>query len=660
MTFPRIHFTERLPVGALSRLVETMPRARDLIQSLRRRYNMTEERARVVVERLLGRLLNDFGAVYTSDMIARLDRIMSLRDQLERVYRSVGEGQPLPDGLTPRDVEALFNRLDSEMRMLQSAGEYAQGDGLTRLADAEPDVLPEPTAATLPTLPPVPPRPTLAQTLFGQIDALARLDAPVREAITQLADRAPDLVRRVVGSEDETAMRTNLLQLIEFMRREGTSPEEIARVSEGMTELNIASNRERRRRDPRPPVGPDLPPERLRDEATNLFNERVREPSRRRAAERDFAPTAEESALLDAAANGDFLAAVRNSPELSRSMLENPGQLARWWREYNEGGRWGSFHDYVTAYDLNTPEGRLRTEAIQNFQQYAQGVVARQQMDRNFRPPGNPRNARTPQEQAVWRNYEENLAVAQAYWSPEFFQHLRNNHELARMAHENPVRLALEWRDYVAARNAGRDVASFGAFVSGRRMRVTERGRVGEFIAQFGLGENIAMLRQADENVHAEGIDLISLNRQTDEILIIDNKAHVQPRSRLPYPSVESVTSLVENLVVNMEREVRTLRERIREVTNADPSLLNDSGMIDVVRAANRLDLALNQVRALLATTTLPISDAGLQLQITGILQTNGIRRVVTTAAGRTDARLSSTLQSYGIGFIDMATLPPR
>lgn len=657
MTRPRINFVERLPAGALSRLVETMPRARDLIESLRRRYNVTEERARVVVERLLGRLLNDIGAAYTGDMIARLDRIMSLRDQLERVYHSIGEGQPLPDGLTETDVRALFTRLETEVRMLESPGEYAQGDGLMRLGDAEPDVLPEPTATTPPTPPVALPRPTLAQTILGEFEALARLDPPVREAINQLAERVPDLVRRVVGSEDERSLRTNLLQLIEFMRREGTSPEEIARVSEGMTELNIASNRERRRRDPLPRTGPELPPERLRDEATNRFNERARELARRRAAERDFAPTAEESAILDAAANGNFLEAVRNSPELSRSMLENPGQLARWWRDYNEGGRWGSFHDYVTAYDLNTPEGRLRTEAIQNFQELA----ARRMMGTIFGPPpGNPRRPRSQSEAAAWRTYEEDLALVRAYQSPEFFQHLRNNNELARMAHENPVRLALEWRDYLDARNEGRNVGSFGAFVSGRRMRVTERGRVGEFIAQFGLGENITMLKQADENVHAEGIDLISLNRQTDEILVIDNKAHVQPRSRLPRPSVESVTSLVENLVVNLEQEVRILREMIREVTDADPSFLMDPGMIGVVRAANRLDTALSQVRALLATTTLPITDAGLQQNITRILLNNGIRRVVTTAAARTDARLSSTLQSYGIGFIDMATLPPR
>jgi hypothetical protein len=99
---------------------------RHLTDLLVERHGFGRERARRFVERLLRFVLDDFGENYTTEMSARIDRIVQLRDRVTGIYESAINGQGLPEGVTPTSIEGMFRELQREMNELHSPTRAAE------------------------------------------------------------------------------------------------------------------------------------------------------------------------------------------------------------------------------------------------------------------------------------------------------------------------------------------------------------------------------------------------------------------------------------------------------------------------------------------------------------------------------------------------------
>jgi hypothetical protein len=119
---------EHISPEEIRTIAEDSPHLQGLSRRLVREHGLSETRARTFVERLLTTVLDDFGERYTSEMSARIDRIVRIREQITSVYDSVLQGKGLPEGLTPQGIESLFQHMQQEMSGLKSPTQHLLED----------------------------------------------------------------------------------------------------------------------------------------------------------------------------------------------------------------------------------------------------------------------------------------------------------------------------------------------------------------------------------------------------------------------------------------------------------------------------------------------------------------------------------------------------
>jgi hypothetical protein len=114
----RFRIRDHVDSGWISRALDTHPKLIELRRVLRDDHHFGEARSRRFTERLLTIVLDDFGEGYVTEMSARIDRVVVLRERLARLYEGVLRGEDLSH--SPGHIEATFRELETELDGLHS------------------------------------------------------------------------------------------------------------------------------------------------------------------------------------------------------------------------------------------------------------------------------------------------------------------------------------------------------------------------------------------------------------------------------------------------------------------------------------------------------------------------------------------------------------
>ncbi len=198
------------------------------------------------------------------------------------------------------------------------------------------------------------------------------------------------------------------------------------------------------------------------------------------------------------------------------------------------------------------------------------------------------------------------------------------------------------WLDY----NSEPRKSSFGDYVRNRTGQF--RGQLGETAVGFTRGERFTFLKAPDDMVTQRGTDLVAVDRSTNEVLIIDNKAFSTSR-------VESVSALVRNFVRNIRDDVDAFRKDYAGATDLPPELTDAVARLERAADAIENDPIVQRARVPdsgnASTPTFDpnrVAQNDIQVRIDEILVKNGIRRVVTGEGGVVTA-VSDDLRNIGI-----------
>jgi len=309
---PRFRILSHVEPSAIRSIADSHPRLQHLTNVLVERHGLSRERARHFVERILTHVLDDFGETYSREMSARIDRIVQLRDRVTGIYESAINGHGLPEGVTPTSVEGMFRDLQHEMDSLQSPTRRAHEDApLIRddVASERLSTLSNEPAGIVST-PDVVGRRTTPEGLQTQREAFRQLDANTQRTISDASELAPDLVRRVIHTENSSSLASSLQELTDVMRRDGMTESDIARMIQGLENMSEAQRQAAH--------AAGITDARLRD-ATSI--ERLRDSRLRNAA--------------------------TGSNRLRRWAVEAPDALENMWEMYNRKSRSYPFDTYV-------------------------------------------------------------------------------------------------------------------------------------------------------------------------------------------------------------------------------------------------------------------------------------------------------------------------
>jgi hypothetical protein len=225
---------------------------------------------------------------------------------------------------------------------------------------------------------------------------------------------------------------------------------------------------------------------------------------------------------------------------------------------------------------------------------------------------------------------------------------LRGSALLRDFGTRNPghlLELAGAWLEK-AARDAreGKPLVPLETYVRDVIMNTHVRGMAGEFGAVFQLGKDVLVLKAPDIGVTVGGTDFIVLVKGSKEIWLCDNKT-------LSQAGLGEVSSLVENIGKNLDKDVRLLAERVRDLPNPLTGEASGAGA-----ALARLARANDEVRAILAPLNeKQIATPEVQARVAAILDRPdiGVRRVITNAGGEL-SYLQQRLLDMKVDFADL------
>jgi hypothetical protein len=200
---------------------------------------------------------------------------------------------------------------------------------------------------------------------------------------------------------------------------------------------------------------------------------------------------------------------------------------------------------------------------------------------------------------------------------------------LRDLAADAPDTLREMWSQWNAGRQSGRIKSSdFGEYVKVRQREA--RGAGGELAEAFGRGQQEILIKAPKADVTEPGTDLISYDKQSGRIKLIDNKA---VRSGA---TVSKVSALEENLSVNLGDDITQI-EAYAGKTGV-PSEVG-STLLPRLRAAKAEIDAYTTARP-----GLNLKSAQVQQDFSVILARHGIDRVVTTSGGGRNVGISPQL----------------
>jgi len=311
---------------------------------------MSRDRATGFIKKMLRVLLDDFGETYIGEMSSRLERIANLRDRIAGVYDSVLSGQGLPEGMTPTTLAGLFARLDSEMSGLQSPTAFAKQDRIIRddLASASLTTLTGDLAGRA-AEPQVVGGLSFDDAIAGQRQAFGDLATDQKAAVAKAADVVPDVVRRVLDSEDQSSLHTSIDQLRDELRRHGLDAAAVDAAAKGVNALNFAHNKEKRRvrTGDRGPYDPATPQGRQRIEAIDRFYQNLDDPAFVKTLPDALRTVLDDPIQTKIFHDRDLRNALETNSGVSRLAHESPTMLMEMWLGYSKGGKKGSFGMYV-------------------------------------------------------------------------------------------------------------------------------------------------------------------------------------------------------------------------------------------------------------------------------------------------------------------------
>ena len=334
--------TARLPAGTIRSLAETHPQLTRLRARLVDDLHIDPARAGRLVASLVTHAVEDLGGTYLGEMSRRLRRIDGIRSRIAGAVDHVLAEGALPADLDHARLSRLFDDLQREMEVLQSARRFADThasdpDIAAILGGIAPSAEPTPAAARAfgPTTDP----------LHGHVgslppgtmrDAMAALDAahPTRGRLFRsILDQHGDLLGLAVLAETESGQRAAM-------------------------------------RDLRDVLGPNFPPEKFQE-----LDAAVRDLGQARSRARAASP---DAARVRAQRVTDLPPELRTAIGGDNTILgplaeQFPADLHALWDAWQAGGRKQEFRDYVygemrsgrrpelaewqTAHDLGTQHG---------------------------------------------------------------------------------------------------------------------------------------------------------------------------------------------------------------------------------------------------------------------------------------------------------------
>jgi hypothetical protein len=218
----------------------------------------------------------------------------------------------------------------------------------------------------------------------------------------------------------------------------------------------------------------------------------------------------------------------------------------------------------------------------------------------------------------------------------EAFQNeVKKSKYLMRQIQGSEEELRRLWVQYWSRRK--RPKSSFAEYVEAIHSRHYV-GMLGEYEVAFRRGEELILLKAPDGMVTIPGTDLVAIERATGDVLLIDNKAL---RST---DDVAKVDALTRNLRKNIRTDLTSFGEAAGD--GRLPSQV-DGAIAKLQRARDRIDAKYGKL------TRDAFEDAVVQADVTAIFNEEGVRRVVTNAAGEVRG-LSKELEAIGIEFMDL------
>ena len=335
------------------------------------------------------------------------------------------------------------------------------------------------------------------------------------------------------------------------------------------------------------------------------------------------------------AAPKDLLHTVRvKNPEFVRTMVlseigyREPGGVETPWRQVEM--------DRFCIANGITPEQRPQLE---------EALLALNKAHRGTRTAVEAGVGSTPDAQARARVLDE---AAQGLGLPtqgQIAEALRGSPLLQDLTARSPdqfLELAGGWLRNSEERAAGgKAPMTLEAYV---RILMTRhvRGTLGELTAVFQLGPDAYVLKAPDLRVTDPGTDFVVVLKKSGEVWFCDNKT-------LSRAGLGKVPSIVENLAENMASDITEIDAKIAALQPPlEPEVVDALARVRTATAAIRSETG--------ALSDEAIAQQSIQDKVTGILDGQRIRRIVTNAGGEL-TYLTERLERMGV---ELANLRSR
>ena len=203
---------------------------------------------------------------------------------------------------------------------------------------------------------------------------------------------------------------------------------------------------------------------------------------------------------------------------------------------------------------------------------------------------------------------------------------------LPQLAMQNPQALAALWE---AFRRNGGDAADAVGFRAHIRQEMVTYGRaaVGEYTAAFSLSSIEMFLKGPDADVRVRGTDLVGIGRD-GWLWLIDDKSHRAS-------SVHEVSSLTDNLAVNLRRDAADFSTALDNLRRQDAGFVPDPRVLDAIQRMEDAAAEIDRIDRTGPAETRPA-------RISQALADRKLRLRVTSAAGQV-TEITRALRDLGL-----------
>ncbi|WP_290060883.1 hypothetical protein [Amycolatopsis solani] len=606
---------DAVAAAQVSARVRQFPHLREAVESISKAAGIPEKVVGEHLDRSVLRALERLGERYVTEMGAAVERIGRLREEVDGYYRKAFRRKLRTEELA--GLRSALERLRDTSKELLPPDVWAQrqlrtvpevpGSAPEALPGTVPEVLPEPVRDPFADLDAQPaareplPRTAVDQPRWATRRVNQRIDAlpePLRLAIRRARHLRGSTVDAALAGRPGATIRV-LEELNGVLR-----PQELAQVTEaiGMTRT--------------PDTG----------YALGGALRGTRPPDAHVQAAYHLLPAGERAVL-------DRVAAV--DPEFVRAMAlaeERPGEAqgtAVPWRA-------AEMERFTAENGLGAGERADLERALIALNRARETERRAVEAGAGSSPDAHSRAARLDRQVAA-------LGLPPA---GQVAEALRGSALLRDLGTRNPdhlLELSGAWLEK-AARDAaeGKPLVPLEVYVRDVIMSKHIRGMAGEFGAVFQLGKDVLVLKAPDIGVTVGGTDFIVLVKGSREIWLCDNKT-------LSQSGLGEVSSLVENIGKNLQKDVVDLTERVRDLP--DPLTGEASGVADAV---TRLGRARDRLQGFSAAE---LATPEGQARVAALLDHPDIRvrRVITNAGGEL-SYLQQRLLDMKIDFADLRT----